>query len=142
MRITTGIPQGDLRRTVDAAKRIEAAGYDGVSTNENKRDPFLPLAVSAVTTDRLRLASSVAIAFPRSPMVVANASWDLQETSQGRFTLGLGAQVKGHNERRFSVPWSPPAPRLKEYVEALRAIWKCWRTGEPLDYQEIGRAHV
>src|SRR3546814_20814666 len=102
MRITTGIPQGDLRRTVDAAKRIEAAGYDGVSTNENKHDPFLPLAVSAVTTDRLRLATSVAIAFPRSPMVVANASWDLQETRQGRFTLGLGSQVKGQHERRFA----------------------------------------
>src|SRR3546814_12179544 len=103
MRITTGIPQGDLRRTVDAAKRIEAAGYDGVSTNENKHDPFLPLAVSAVTTDRLRLATGVAIAFPRRPLVVANDSWDLQETSQGRVTLGLGSQVTGHKDRKSVV---------------------------------------
>ncbi|MET4697966.1 putative F420-dependent oxidoreductase [Constrictibacter sp. MBR-5] len=135
MRISTGLPQGDLRKTVEAAKRIEAAGYDAVATQENRHDPFLPLAAAAVSTERLGLATSVAIAFPRSPMVVANACWDLQETSRGRFTLGLGSQVKGHNERRFGIPWSPPAPRMKEYVEALRAIWTCWRTGGELNYQ-------
>jgi probable F420-dependent oxidoreductase len=77
----------------------------------------------------------VAIAFPRSPMVVANACWDLQNASRGRFVLGIGPQIRPHNERRFSVPWTAPAPRLREYVQALRAIWTNWETGEKLDFR-------
>lgn len=80
------------------------------------------------------MSTAIAIAFSRSPMVVANMSWDLHANSGGRFYLGLGSQVKGHNERRFSVPWSAPAPRMQEYIESLRAIWHSWETGEKLSY--------
>lgn len=135
MRVETSLPNADLREVGHAAAELEAAGYDTVTTQENRHDPFLPLAVAAVNTTTLGLATSVAIAFPRSPMVAANVGWDLQKASNGRFELGLGSQVKGHNERRFSVPWSAPAPRLQEYVEAIRAIWRTWSDGERLDYQ-------
>jgi probable F420-dependent oxidoreductase len=135
MKVFTTIPQADLSVVPAAVAAIEADGYDGVVALENRHDPFMPLAVAAVNSERLSLATGVAIAFPRSPMVMANLGWDLQKASGGRFELGLGSQVRGHNERRFSVPWSAPAPRLEEYVEAIRAIWRCWADGEPLDYQ-------
>ncbi|HEY5300012.1 MAG TPA: TIGR03617 family F420-dependent LLM class oxidoreductase [Acetobacteraceae bacterium] len=131
----TTLPQDDLRRVPAAARDAEAAGYDALLTSENKHDPFLPHALAALATERVELATSVAIAFPRSPMVVANASWDLQIASRGRFVLGLGPQIRPHNERRFSVPWSAPAPRLREYVGALRAIWTSWQTGERLRFE-------
>jgi probable F420-dependent oxidoreductase len=135
MRLLTPLPQDDLRDVADAARAAEAVGYDGLTTAENKHDPFLPLAVAAVGTERIGLATSIAIAFPRSPMVVANASWDLQIASRGRFVLGLGPQIRAHNERRFAVAWSAPAPRLREYVHALRAIWRTWETGARLAYE-------
>ena len=135
MRIVTTLPMDDLRKTGPAAKAIEAAGYDGAMAVENAHHPFLPLAVAAVETERVELLTAVAIAFPRSPMVCASAAWDLQVASNGRFVLGLGPQIRAHNERRFSVPWSAPAPRMREYVESLRAIWRTWRSGEKLDYQ-------
>ncbi|MEM9651560.1 MAG: TIGR03617 family F420-dependent LLM class oxidoreductase [Actinomycetota bacterium] len=135
MRVETSLPNADLRTVGPMAAKLEAAGYDGVSTQENRHDPYLPLAVAAVNTTKLGLATSVAIAFPRSPMIAANIGWDLQRASGGRFELGLGSQVKGHNERRFSVPWSAPAPRLQEYIESVRAIWKTWADGDRLDYQ-------
>lgn len=135
MRILTTLPQDDLAEVPAAARAAEAAGYDGLVTSENKNDPFLPLGVAAVNTTRLALCTGIAIAFSRSPMAVANASWDLQVASRGRFVLGLGSQVRAHNENRFSAPWSAPAPRMREYVEALRAIWRCWETGEKLAYQ-------
>jgi probable F420-dependent oxidoreductase len=135
MRVFTTLPQDDLRDVPAAALAAETAGYDGLTTAENKHDPFLPLAVAAVGTERIGLATSVAIAFPRSPMVVANAGWDLQIASRGRFVLGLGPQIRPHNERRFSVPWSAPAPRLREYVQALRAIWTAWETGARLSHE-------
>ena len=135
MRLCTTLPQDDLREVPGAARAAEAAGFDGLVASENKNDPFLGLAVAAVNTSRVALHTGIAIAFSRSPMPVANASWDLQIASRGRFVLGLGSQVRAHNEKRFSVPWSPPAPRLREYVEALRAIWRCWERGEKLDYR-------
>src|ERR1700722_4680709 len=135
MRVLTSLPQDDLRKTAAAARAAEAAGYDGALTMENKNDPFLAHAIAAVSTERMLLGTSVAIAFPRSPMVVANASWDLQIASRGRFVLGIGPQIRPHNERRFSVPWTAPAPRLREYVQALRAIWTTWETGEKLDFR-------
>jgi probable F420-dependent oxidoreductase len=134
MRVTTSIVQHTLQAAAESARLAEAAGYDGVATMENTHDPFLPLAVAAVATQKVELATSIALAFPRSPMVVANAVHDLNVSSGGRVVLGLGTQVKGHNERRFSVPWSAPAPRLQEYIEALHAIWRCWEQGEPLNY--------
>jgi len=134
MRVLDILPQDDLRNVAAAAKAIEAAGYDGAITMENKHEPFLPLAVAATATERVELVTGIAIAFARSPMVVAEAAHDLQTASRGRFVLGLGTQVKGHNERRFSVPWSPPAPRLREYIEGMRAIWRSWEKGEKLNY--------
>jgi probable F420-dependent oxidoreductase len=135
MRIETGIPLDDWRAVAPAARAAEAAGYDAITMPEIAHDPFTPLAFAALATERIGIGTGIAVAFARSPMVVANLAWDLQAHSGGRFSLGLGAQVKGHNERRFGVPWSPPAPRLGEYVEALRAIWRCWERGEPLRYE-------
>jgi probable F420-dependent oxidoreductase len=135
MRVLTSLPQGDLREVPALARAAEAAGHDGLVTSENQHDPFLALGVAAATTERVALHTGIAIAFSRSPMAVANASWDLQASSRGRFVLGLGSQVRAHNENRFSVPWSAPAPRLREYVESLRDIWRCWQTGAKLDYR-------
>lgn len=135
MRITTTIPQHNLRAVPAAAAAVESAGYDGIMTLENQHDPFLPLAVAATCTERVELATGVAISFLRSPMSAANLTWDLNEASGGRFVLGLGTQIKAHNERRFSVPWSAPAPRMREYVGALRAIWRAWKYGERLRYE-------
>ena len=135
MRFLTTLPQDDLAEAPAAARAAETAGYDGLVTSENKNDPFLALALAAVNTRALALLTGIAIAFSRSPMAVANVSWDLQVASRGRFVLGLGSQVRAHNENRFSVPWSAPAPRMREYVQALRAIWRCWETGEKLAYR-------
>jgi len=135
MKVYTTFPQADLRDVPEAVHRIEADGYDGIVALENKHDPFMSLAVAAVNSQRLELATGVAIAFPRSPMIAANIGWDLQQASAGRFELGLGSQVRGHNERRFSVSWSAPAPRMQEYVQSVRAIWHTWQTGEELNYE-------
>jgi len=135
MKVETGIPTNDLHAAGDVARRLEAIGYDGVVTPEIKNDPFLPLAAAALTTERLSLGTAVAIAFPRSPMITALMSWDIQRASNGRFILGLGPQVKGHNERRYSAPWSGPAqPRMREYIGAIRAIWNSWQHGEKLNF--------
>jgi probable F420-dependent oxidoreductase len=135
VRVLTTLPQDDLNDVPAAARTAEAAGHDGLVTMENRNDPFLALGVAAVNTTRVSLGTAIAIAFARSPMAVANAAWDLQVASHGRFVLGLGSQVRAHNENRFSVKWSPPAPRLREYVQALRAIWRAWEKGDALAYQ-------
>ena len=134
MRIVTTLPQEDLRQVANAARKAEVDGFTGLVTLENRNDPFLAHAVAAIATSQIELGTAVAIAFARSPMVVANASWDLHIASRGRFVLGLGPQIRPHNERRFSVPWSPPVPRLREYTQALRAIWRAWVTGEKLNF--------
>jgi probable F420-dependent oxidoreductase len=110
-------------------------GYDALSKNETAHDSFIPLTLAATSTTRAMLQTSVAIAFPRSPMIAAYTGRDLQDLSQGRFRLGLGTQVKGHIERRFSTSWESPGPRLREYVQALKAIWSAWETGERLNFQ-------
>jgi len=130
MRVFATLPQDDLRQVRATARAIEAEGYDGVVAMENKHDPFLALAVAGTATERIELHTGVAIAFARTPMAVANVGWDLTGATGGRFVVGLGSQVRAHNERRFSVPWTPPAPRMREYVQVLRAIWRCWKTGE------------
>ena len=135
MRVSTVLPVQDWRGCGPAAQAAEADGYDCVQSNELRHDPFAPLAFAALATERIALATSVAIAFPRSPMIVVNLAWDLARHSNGRFVLGLGSQVKAHNERRFSVPWVAPAARLGEYVRALRAIWRAWETGTKLDFK-------
>ncbi|MEQ9122391.1 MAG: TIGR03617 family F420-dependent LLM class oxidoreductase [Alphaproteobacteria bacterium] len=135
MRISSVLPGGDWAGAAAAAKAAESVGYDQAQANEIKSDPFATLVPAVGATQRIWLATSVAIAFPRSPMIVAGLGWDLQKNSGGRFVLGIGSQVKGHNERRFSVPWSPPAPRLSEYVRSLRAIWRSWELGERLNFE-------
>lgn len=135
MRVSTQLPLGDWRKTAAAAEELEALGFDVLAANEIRHDPFAGLVPAVLRTESVGLVTSVAIAFPRSPMIVANLVWDLNVNSGGRFMLGLGAQVKQHNERRFSTPWSPPAPRMSEYVRALRSIWRCWEKGEPLNFE-------
>jgi probable F420-dependent oxidoreductase len=135
MRVFTTVPQEDLRRVGAAAKAAEAEGYDGIIAMENKHDPFLALAVAGAATQRVELHTGVAIAFARTPMAVAQVGWDLAGSTGGRFVVGLGSQVRAHNERRFSVAWTPPAPRMREYVQVLRAIWRCWKEGDKPAYE-------
>ena len=135
MRILTTLPQNDLNDVPAAAAAAESAGFDGAITMENRHEPFLALAVAATASTRLQLGTAVAIAFPRSPMVVASACWDLQSASRGRFALGIGPQIRPHIEKRFSTPWTAPVPRLREYVHALRAIWRSWETGDRLRFE-------
>lgn len=134
MKVATTIPQHDLQGVGAAAQAIEHAGYDAITTLENRHDPFLPLAVAATCTQRIELVTGIAVSFNRSPMAAANLAWDLNEASRGRFVLGLGTQIRAHNENRFSVPWTPPVPRMREYIDSLRAIWRTWKYGEKLDY--------
>jgi probable F420-dependent oxidoreductase len=124
----------NLKGVAEEAKWAESMGYDGLCTDETAHDPLLPLMLAATTTSRVTLETRVAIAFPRSPMVLAYAAVDLQDFSGGRFRLGLGTQVKGHIQRRFSTEWSAPGPRIREYVQSLHAIWDAWQTGERLAF--------
>jgi probable F420-dependent oxidoreductase len=117
------------------AVRAEADGYDGIGATELQHDPFISIAVAARSTSRIELATSIAVAFARNPMTVAATANDLQLLSNGRFTLGLGSQIKPHIERRFSMEWSHPAERMRDFVLAVRAIQHAWQTGEKLDYR-------
>jgi probable F420-dependent oxidoreductase len=135
MRVFTMLPMRYWRDAAPFGAAAEAAGFDALMTVELGHDVFTPLAFAALATNRIELTPSIAVAFPRSPTVMANQAWDLQANSNGRFVLGLGSQVKGHNERRFGIPWSAPAPRLRDYVGALRAVWQSWETGGKLDYR-------
>lgn len=114
---------------------IDRAGFDGVWSTEVEHDPFLPLSVAASQIPHVQLGTGVAVAFARSPMTMALAANDLQSFSRGRFVLGLGSQIRAHIERRFSMPWSSPAHRMHEYIQALHAIWHCWQTGDKLDFR-------
>src|SRR6056297_136988 len=125
----------DLRRVARNAQDVEAAGYTGAWTAETSHDPFLPLLLAAEHTEQLELGTSIAVAFARNPMTLANTAWDLQAYSQGRFILGLGSQIKPHITKRFSMEWSRPAARMREMVLAMRAIWDTWLTGAKLDFR-------
>lgn len=134
MRVFTILPQAHWQDTAAAARKAEAAGFDAVMTVELGHDPLTPLALAALATTRVELTPSVVVAFPRSPTVLAQQAWDLHANSNGRFVLGLGSQVKGHNERRFGIAWTPPAPRMRDYVQALRAVWRAWETRGRLNF--------
>jgi probable F420-dependent oxidoreductase len=124
-------------QAVASARRLEALGFDGVSAPEAGHDPFLPLAIAATCTERVTLGTNVAVAFPRSPMVTAQCAWDLQQYSKGRFNLGLGSQVKAHNERRYGTPWpSGPGPRMREYLQCLKAIFASFQDPKQPTYFE------
>jgi probable F420-dependent oxidoreductase len=129
-------PVVGIKQIATIARRIEDMGFDGVTSPEAGHDPYLPLMIAAEHTSRIKLGTNVAIAFPRSPMVTAQIGWDLQRFSGGRFQLGLGTQVKGHNERRYSAPWTAaPGPRLRDYLLCMKAIWRNFQTGEKPAYQ-------
>jgi probable F420-dependent oxidoreductase len=117
------------------AKRAEDRGYDGFWLAETKHDPFLALAGAAAATERIELGTAIAVAFARNPMTVATTANDLQLLSGGRFNLGLGSQVEAHITKRFAMPWSRPAARMREFVLAIRAIWHAWETGERLAFR-------
>jgi probable F420-dependent oxidoreductase len=119
----------------EAVRQAERDGYDGAWTSEIKHDPFVSLTLAATATERIELGSAIALAFARNPMSVAVLGNDLQQVSRGRLLLGLGTQVKAHITRRFAMPWSHPARRMREYVLALHAIWDCWQQGTPLDFR-------
>jgi probable F420-dependent oxidoreductase len=125
----------DLNTVAANAKEVEAAGYSGAWTAETAHDPFLPLLLAAEHTERLELGTSIAVAFARNPMTLANTAWDLQAYSKGRFILGLGSQIKPHITKRFSMEWSHPAPRMREMILAIRAIWNTWLTGDKLEFR-------
>lgn len=130
-----GVPQAGLRNVAAAAGTLERRGYDCCWTAEINHDPFLPLVLAAEHTTTIELGTSIAVAFARNPMTVANIGWDLQDYSNGRFILGLGSQVQAHIEKRFSMPWSRPAARMREFVTALREIWSCWHDGSKLRFE-------
>ena len=133
MKVDGGI--GGLELAPVGAKKAEGAGYDGVWSVETGNDPFFPLLLAAEHTERLELGTGIAVAFARNPMNLAAIANDLQAYSKGRLMLGLGSQIKPHIEKRFSMPWSHPAPRMREFVQAMRAIWDSWHNGSKLDFR-------
>ncbi|HEX6395455.1 MAG TPA: LLM class F420-dependent oxidoreductase [Acidimicrobiales bacterium] len=134
MKIDGGI-RPNLRHAAADAQKAEQAGYDAVWTAETSHDPFLPLLLAAEHTESIGLGTAITVAFARNPMTTANTAWDLNSYSNGRFMLGLGSQIKAHIEKRFSMPWSHPAPRMKEFISAMRAIWDSWQNGTKLDFR-------
>lgn len=134
MKVDGGIGN-DLHKAGAQAKEVEAAGYSGAWTAETAHDPFFPLLLAAEHTENLQIGTSIAVAFARNPMTLANIGWDLQSYSKGRFMLGLGSQIKPHITKRFSMEWSHPAARMREMIMAMRAIWDTWLNGTPLDFR-------
>src|SRR5437016_947910 len=132
----------DLSAAAEAARDAEAVGYDAVWTAETSHDPFFPLLLAAEHTERVELGTGIAIAFPRSPMHLANVGYDLQQYSKGRFILGLGSQIKAHIEKRFSATWSHPAARMRDLILAMRAIWDAWNAGTKLEYRGDFYSHT
>lgn len=124
----------EIREFAERAEVAEDVGLDAVLVEETKDDPFQLLALGATRTSRIQLGTSVAMAFPRSPTVTAMSAWSLQKLSNGRFVLGLGTQVRAHVQRRYGLAWNPPAPWMRDYVGALRAVWNTWQTGAPLEF--------
>jgi probable F420-dependent oxidoreductase len=135
MKLDLSIRSYDLGAVGQYARKAQELGYDCLWSSETQHDPFLPLAVAATVTSSIKVGTSIAVAFPRSPMILAYTAWDLQKASAGRFILGLGSQVKAHNLRRFSVPFESPGPKLREVILALHAIWECWQNGTPLKFE-------
>ncbi|KPM52007.1 LLM class F420-dependent oxidoreductase [Frankia sp. CcI49] len=134
MKIDTSLPD-DIDETQSGAVVAENSGYAGIWTSETKHDPFLQCLQAATATETITVGTAIAVAFGRSPMTLANAGYDLARYSRGRFVLGLGSQIKPHIERRFSMPWSAPAERMRELILATRAIWAAWHEGAALDFR-------
>ena len=129
--VLRGLPIGEV---AERAAEVERLGFDCVGVTETNGNPFLAAAQAAQATSRVRVATAIALAFPRSPMDLAYTAWDLQALAGGRFALGLGSQVRAHVERRYSAPFSHPAPRMRELILALGAIWDAWEGGGELAF--------
>lgn len=127
MKIDVNVMFHDLSEVTPLVRAAEEAGFDALWTSETQHDPFLPLAIASQHTTRLHFGTAIAVAFARSPTVIAQTAWDLQRATRGRFILGLGTQVKAHIERRFGMKWDPPAPKLRETLLAIRALWQAWQ---------------
>ncbi|MFN0313996.1 MAG: TIGR03617 family F420-dependent LLM class oxidoreductase [Burkholderiales bacterium] len=125
----------DLSSVPSEAAALEAAGYSGVQTVETSNDPFFPLLLAAEHSERLELTTAIAVAFARNPVSLAHIGNDLNAFSNGRFILGIGSQIRAHIERRFSMPWSHPAARMREFIAAMQAVWGNWYQGEPLNFR-------
>lgn len=134
MRVDGGLTT-ELDKVSENIRELEEMGYSGAMTAETSHDPFLPLVLAAKESSRIELMTSIAVAFARSPMNLANIGHDLNAFSKGRLIMGLGSQIRPHITKRFSMPWSSPAPRMREFVLAMRAIWDCWYEGKPLDFR-------
>ena len=134
MKIETGFGGGWLGGIPEQVRLAEQRGFDAVVTPETKHDSTIAMALAAEHSERVEICSSVTIAFPRSPMILAQAMWDLQQLSGGRINIGLGSQVKGHNVRRFGGTWTPPARRMEDYIGMMRAVWHSWQTGQRPEY--------
>lgn len=134
MKVDGGL-MGDLSGASRHAQRLEKIGYHGAVTAETSHDPFFPLLLAAQETENIELVTSIAVAFSRTPMNLANIGHDLNSFSKGRFVLGLGSQIRPHITKRFSMPWSKPAARMREFISAMRAIWDCWHNGTPLSFE-------
>lgn len=135
MKIDASLLVHDLGQMPALARFADETGFDGIWTFETAHDPFLPLVLAAEHSRRLSLGTSIAVAFARSPTILAHTGWDLARFSKGRFILGLGTQVRGHNERRFGVKWEKPVDKLREVILAVRAIWDCWQNQSRLNFQ-------
>lgn len=131
-----------LAELAEAGRSAERAGYHGLWSAESSGDPFLPLVAVAQSSTTLQIGTAIAVTFARTPMTMAYQAHDLHLLSEGRFLLGIGSQVKPHIERRFGMPWSNPAPRMREFVEAMRAIWSCWNDGIKLDFRGDFYSHT
>ena len=125
----------DWHQIPDHVKKLEAQGYDGVGTAEMNHDPFMPLLLAAEHTEKMEIHTGIAVAFARSPMILANLGHDLNAYSKGRFTMGLGSQIRPHITKRFSMQWGAPAAQMKELILAMRAIWTNWYSGKPLRFE-------
>ena len=135
MKFDTWLIHHDLQAMPGLTRTIEAMGFDGLWTAESGNNPFFPLVLAAEHSQQIRLGTDIAVAFPRSPTILAHLAWDLAKYSNGRFILGLGAQVKAHIERRYGLTWEKPIRRMRETVEALRAIWDSWQNSTRLKYE-------
>ncbi len=133
MKVDAGL-SSDLRSIASQVTRLENMGYDGVKLAELNHDPFLPLTLAAEHSSEIELVTSVAVAFARNPMSMATVAHDLNAFSKGRFVLGLGSQVRPHIERRFSMPWHKAARQMREFIEAMHAIFDCWYEGDRLEF--------
>ena len=142
MKIDAGIMISNPLDAGPAFKLVEDAGYDGAYTFEGAHDPFLPLVAAATQTTKIELVTSIAVAFARNPMILANIGYDLNLLSEGRFILGLCSQIKPHITKRFSMPWSQPAARMKDMVLAIKAIWDCWQNDTKLNYRGDFNTHT